>query len=168
MSDNGPQFTSLPLIFMKAQEIKHIFSAPYNPSSNGLAAEMFIQIFKRAMKAGANDGVSLRHRVASFLLLSQFFACYNQQWRMQAIVCKQSPAFAMLSRNVEKASICAIYAPFGPIGHLWFIQFSLDLYSSLFTQLYVSVVLCFFVIFFKEFFEGWAIYSSSCTKKFRS
>ncbi len=67
VSDNGPQFTSLEFAhFMKSQGIKHILSAPYHPSSNGLA-ERFVQTFKRAMKAGGKDGVSLKHRLASFL-----------------------------------------------------------------------------------------------------
>ncbi len=67
VSDNGPQFTSLEFShFMKSQGIKHILSAPYHPSSNGLA-ERFVQTFKRSMKAGGKDGVSLKHRLASFL-----------------------------------------------------------------------------------------------------
>ena len=49
VSDNGPQFTSEDFAyFMKANGIKHIRSAPYHPSSNGLA-ERFVQTFKRAI-----------------------------------------------------------------------------------------------------------------------
>ena len=52
VSDNGPQFTSEDFAyFMKANGIKHIRSAPYHPSSNGLA-KRFVQTFKRGMKAG--------------------------------------------------------------------------------------------------------------------
>ena len=56
VSDNGPQFTSEDFAhFMKANGIKHICSAPYHPSSNGLV-ERFMQTSKRAMKAGEKDG----------------------------------------------------------------------------------------------------------------
>ena len=38
VSDNGPQFISEHIAhFIKASEIKHIHSASYHPSSNGLA-----------------------------------------------------------------------------------------------------------------------------------
>ena len=71
VSDNGPQFTSEDFAyFMKANGIKHIRSAPYHPSSNGLA-ERFVQTFKRAMKSGEKDGQSLSTR------LSQFLLCYR-------------------------------------------------------------------------------------------
>ena len=68
VSDNGPQFSSEEFAhFTKANGIKHIYSAPYHPSSNGLA-ERFVQTFKRAMKAGAKDGNPLNVRLAQFLL----------------------------------------------------------------------------------------------------
>ena len=50
MSDNGPQFTSK--LFgdkMKLWGIKHIFSPPYHPSSNG-AAERGVQLCKDRLK----------------------------------------------------------------------------------------------------------------------
>ena len=77
VSDNGPQFTSRSddfAHFMKANGIKHIKSAPYHPSSNGLA-ERFVQTFKQAMKAGDKDGQSLSTR------LSQFLLCYRSSTR---------------------------------------------------------------------------------------
>ena len=68
VSDNGPQFTSEDFSqFMRGNGIKHIRSAPYHPSSNGLA-ERFVQTFKRAMKAGQNDEPSLSTRLSQFLL----------------------------------------------------------------------------------------------------
>jgi len=39
----------------------------YHPASNGLG-ERFIRTFKEAMSAGRNDGPSLSHRLANFLL----------------------------------------------------------------------------------------------------
>ena len=59
VSDNEPQFISDEFAqFMQGNGIKHILCAPYHPASNGLA-ERFVQTFKRAMKAGENDGPSL-------------------------------------------------------------------------------------------------------------
>ena len=50
VSDNGPQFTSkLFAEKMKLQNIKHIFSPPYHPASNG-AAERAVQLVKDRLK----------------------------------------------------------------------------------------------------------------------
>ena len=50
VSDNGPQFVSDEFkVFLKANRVKHIRSAPYHPSSNGLA-ERFVRTFKRALR----------------------------------------------------------------------------------------------------------------------
>ena len=66
VSDNGPQFVSAEFAtFAKKNGIKHIRCAPYHPSSNGLA-ELFVQTFKRAMKASEKDGRSPSHRLAEF------------------------------------------------------------------------------------------------------
>ena len=68
VSDNGPQFTSEEFAdFMKVNGIKHIRSAPYHPSTNGLA-ERFVQTFKRAMKTSAQDEPNLNTRLSQFLL----------------------------------------------------------------------------------------------------
>ena len=68
VSDNGPQFTSEEFAhFMKVNGIKHIRSAPYHPSTNGLA-ERFVQTFKRAMKISAQDEPNLNTRLSQFLL----------------------------------------------------------------------------------------------------
>ena len=67
LATDGPQFTSHEFAeFMKGNGIKHIFSSPYHPSSNGLA-ERFIRTFKRAMQAGERDGTSLHCRLAEFI-----------------------------------------------------------------------------------------------------
>ena len=68
VSDNGPQFTSIEFArFTKGNGIKHVTSAPYHPSSNGLA-ERFVQSFKSAMKASKKDEGSVQTKLSNFLL----------------------------------------------------------------------------------------------------
>ena len=68
VSDNGPQFTSTEFEkFLKSNGIKHTCSAPYHPSSNGLA-ERFVQTFKRAMKASEHPELSFHQQLMGFLL----------------------------------------------------------------------------------------------------
>ena len=50
VSDNGPQFTSAEFaVFLRKNGVKHIYSSPYHPSTNGLA-ERFVRTLKAAMK----------------------------------------------------------------------------------------------------------------------
>ena len=66
VSDNGPQFVLAEFSqFLKSNGIKHIKSAPYAPSTNGIA-ERFVQSFKRAMLT--NDTLPLDQTLANFLL----------------------------------------------------------------------------------------------------
>ena len=66
--NNGPQFKSSDFIhFLHSNGIKHIWSAPYHPSSNG-QVERFVQTLKRNLKASKGDGRSLPCRLAEFLL----------------------------------------------------------------------------------------------------
>ena len=68
MSDNGPQFISEEFSkFCRANGIKHIRSAPYHPTTNGII-ERFVQTFKKALKAGKKEGKSLPYVVSNFLL----------------------------------------------------------------------------------------------------
>ena len=67
-SDNGRQFTSEVFQnFMKANDIKHTFSAQYHPATNG-QAERFVQTFKQAMKAAKGDLGAVKLHLAKFLL----------------------------------------------------------------------------------------------------
>lgn len=52
---------------MKKNGIKHSRSAPYHPSTNGLA-ERFVQSMKHALKATQSSGRPLHQRLCSFLL----------------------------------------------------------------------------------------------------
>lgn len=68
VSDNSPQFSSSEFSeFAKLNGIKHILISPYHPLSNG-EDERFIHTFKEAMKAGQNDGMTMSHQLACFLL----------------------------------------------------------------------------------------------------
>ena len=68
VTDNGPQFTAEEFArFLRNNGVKHIRTIPYHPASNGLA-ERFVQSFKQALQASRNDGRSLPHRIATFLL----------------------------------------------------------------------------------------------------
>ncbi|CAM4535716.1 unnamed protein product [Lepidochelys olivacea] len=67
VSDNGLQFASQEFgNFMKATGIHHITSAPYHPSTNGLA-ERFVQTMKQALKS-ARGQLSIQKRLDTFLL----------------------------------------------------------------------------------------------------
>ena len=56
VTDNGPQFASDEFaLFMKANGIRHIRTAPYHPSSNGLA-ERAVGTIKNALRSCAAGG----------------------------------------------------------------------------------------------------------------
>ena len=68
VSDNGPQFASSDFAkFAASNGIKHTFSSPYHPASNG-EAERFVRTFKEAMKVARSDGLTFAHRLENFLL----------------------------------------------------------------------------------------------------
>ena len=74
VTDNGPQFASKEFdIFCKSNGIKHIFSPPYHPQSNG-RAEKFVDILKTGLtKAEGNADEKLR----DFLYTYRFMPCYR-------------------------------------------------------------------------------------------
>ena len=68
VSDNGPQFVSDEFQeFLKKNRVKHLRSAPYHPSTNGLA-ERFVGTLKRALRASAFSGMTLHQQLMNFLL----------------------------------------------------------------------------------------------------
>ena len=72
--------------------MKHIHSAPYHPSSNGLA-ERFVRTFKAAMKASEHPGLSFHQRLMSFLL--------SYRTTPHATTTNVSPSALFLGRHVR-------------------------------------------------------------------
>lgn len=67
VTDNGPQFIADQFeTFLKENGVRHVKTAPYHPSSNGLA-ERFVRTLKDALRKDAK-GQPLNLRLASFLL----------------------------------------------------------------------------------------------------
>lgn len=85
VSDNGPQLVSEEFqFFLLLNGIQHIRSAPYHPSTNGLA-ERFVQTLKKALKTSQGKG-SLNQRL-------------NTYRNTPHAVTKVSPALALLKRQ---------------------------------------------------------------------
>ena len=67
VSDNGTAYTSVEFqTFMKRNGVRHVTSAPYHPSSNGLA-ERAVQTFKEGLKKTSATESDLPTRLARFL-----------------------------------------------------------------------------------------------------
>ena len=70
VSDNGSQFISDEFsCFMKANGIKHIFTSPYHPKSNG-EAERFVQTLKNALQRDREreEADSIQTKLSRFLM----------------------------------------------------------------------------------------------------
>nr|XP_023659478.1 uncharacterized protein K02A2.6-like [Paramormyrops kingsleyae] len=90
VSDNGTCFTSIEFeSFMKQNGIRHVRSAPFHPSSNGLV-ERAVQTFKEGMKKMRGDTLQTR--------LSRFLFSYRITPHATTGL---SPAELMLSRRLR-------------------------------------------------------------------
>ena len=76
VSDNGPQFIAEEFkSFCRANGIQHNTSAPYDPSTNGLA-ERFVQIFKMSMKSSKKDNQSYTEAKQLLVIVQKHAAKY--------------------------------------------------------------------------------------------
>ena len=67
LTDNGSNFTSQEIEnLLKQHGIRHVRTAPYHSSSNGLV-ERAVQTFKTAMKKSGGKGESMETRLTNFL-----------------------------------------------------------------------------------------------------
>ena len=71
VTDNAPTFTSQEFEkFTRQNGIKYTFSAPYHPSSNGLA-ERAVQTFKQALRQMQGERGSISEKLSKFLFKYQ-------------------------------------------------------------------------------------------------
>lgn len=91
VSDNGPQFCAEEFsLFLKANGVQHILSAPYHPSSNG-QAERFVQTLKQALKA-SRGSAPIQQRLDGFLLIYR---------NTPHATTKEPPAMLFLNRKLR-------------------------------------------------------------------
>ena len=93
VSDNGAQFVAEEMeAFLKKNGIQHMKSAPYHPSTNGLA-QRFVQTLKHSLKASA----------CSFLKLHSFLLTYRNTPHSTT---KAAPAELLLKRALRTKLDC--------------------------------------------------------------
>ena len=84
VSDNGPQFTAHTFSdFCKVNGIKHSFTPPYHPASNG-AAERAVQMIKQGMRK-MGPTMALKERLANFLLIYRSTTHANTGMRLDEL-----------------------------------------------------------------------------------
>ncbi|XP_076301806.1 uncharacterized protein LOC143219883 [Lasioglossum baleicum] len=97
VTDNGRQYTSNDFaLFMKENGVKHTFSAPHHPATNG-AAENFVGIFKDKVNKMIKSGKRLEEAVSRFLF------DYRSTEHCST---GRSPAFMMFKREIRTKLDC--------------------------------------------------------------
>lgn len=92
VSDNGPQLTSDEFEkFLIANGIKHKLTAPYNPSTNGLA-ERNVHTFKQKLLTDVTDKATLHTKLQTILM--------NYRITKHATT-NESPSMRMFGRNIR-------------------------------------------------------------------
>ncbi|XP_060771685.1 uncharacterized protein K02A2.6-like [Neoarius graeffei] len=91
VSDNGPQLVSEGMtIFLQANGVQHVKSAPFHPATNGLA-KRFVQTLKHALKTSQGQG-TFRQSLHRFLLTYRI---------THHATTKVSPATLMFKRDLQ-------------------------------------------------------------------
>ena len=92
VSDNGPGFASAEFnVFLKRNGVRHLYSAPYHPSSNG-QAERFVRTFKESLKSMKEGDVDTK--------LSRFLFRYRITPQTTT---GRSPSELLFNRKVRSA-----------------------------------------------------------------
>jgi len=92
VSDNGPGFQSEEFnTFLRSNGVRHIYSAPYHPSSNG-QAERFVRTFKESLKVLKEGDVDMK--------LSRFLLRYRITPQTTT---GQSPSELLLRRRIRSS-----------------------------------------------------------------
>lgn len=78
VSDNGRQFTSFEFqSFLERNKVRHSFSPPYHPATNG-AAENFVGIFKDKVTKIIKGGKNVKTAINQFLFSYRSTPHYGQ------------------------------------------------------------------------------------------
>ncbi|KAI5729011.1 hypothetical protein M8J77_024174 [Diaphorina citri] len=135
VSDNGSQFTSKEFEdFLREQGISHLTSAPYHPSSNGLA-ERGVQSMKQSLRKMSEDGGTLESKIQNFLIqyrrsphsstgVSPFEAMFGRPMRNTLTLMKKVPKNTSRNTRCVKRSFpigtMVQYRNYQP-GPKWFV-----------------------------------------------
>ncbi|KAI5746646.1 hypothetical protein M8J77_005896 [Diaphorina citri] len=135
VSDNGSQFTSKEFEdFLREQGISHLTSAPYHPSSNGLA-ERGVQSMKQSLRKMSEDGGTLESKIQNFLIqyrrsphsstgVSPFEAMFGRPMRNTLTLMKKVPKNTSRNKRCVKRSFpigtMVQYRNYQP-GPKWFV-----------------------------------------------
>ncbi|XP_064468546.1 uncharacterized protein K02A2.6-like [Ornithodoros turicata] len=101
VSDNGPQFRSEEFkSFLRNNGVRHITSAPYHPSTNGLV-ERFIQSLKQSLKK--NPTIQI-HCVSPACKVSMAQACEKQEPGHPSL-CSEDDLASLPHRNCQRLQV---------------------------------------------------------------
>ncbi|KAL1447396.1 hypothetical protein WDU94_003624 [Cyamophila willieti] len=113
VSDNGAQFTSKEFEdFLKEVGISHLTTAPYHPSSNGLA-ERGVQTMKQSLRKMSEEHGTWESKVGKFLLqyrrtphsstgISPFEAMFGRPMRNVLTLIKNEEIASSVNKHVKK------------------------------------------------------------------
>ena len=111
VSDNGTCFTSKEFNdFCQKNDIRHVTSAPYHPSTNGLA-ERSVRTFKETLKKWKNDEDTVQTKVERFLFAYRNTPHATTGLSPAQVLLKRRPRTPLLSVKPSGRKICADKQP---------------------------------------------------------